>query len=890
MASGSMFCMWPFHRIAARDQTTLRRQSNSNYDHNCASPPSTIENCLLMISATEPEMTLRYQAPSGVYDELCSPNGQVRPRWQQFARMFSRLSPDEMTRRELFADKMLVENGVTFNAFSGSENGQRPWHLDLIPLILSTSEWQTVGEGLAQRARLLNLLIQDLYGQQKLIKDRVLPPQVVFANLRYLRPFRHLHYVEPFALTLYSAELARLHDGTWTVMADRTEAPPGLGYTLENRLVISRAMPQMKQQLSVQRLASFYVHLQNMLKLKVARRTANPRIVVLTPGPSHPYYFEDAYLARYLGYTLVEGGDLAVRDDKVWLKTLAGVMPVDVIVSRGREAGIDPLELGGMDPHGVPGLLQAIRKGNVAVCNAPGCGLIESPVFMAFLPKLCHVLLGEQLLLPSIATYWCGDQMQREFVESQFEDLVIKSAFQPSGGTEFIVSQLEVSARQTLREQIKLKPWEYIAQHRVARSSLPIWNQGRVQCGHAAVRAYLVADEDRYHLMPGGLVRVADTIAPMELSINAGTCSKDLWILADGPVDNVTLLAAEDKPVPLKRTGALFPSRVADNLYWLGQSIERGDFLTRLYRMSMERLTIEATIDNAEMLPLIRLMAHQGVIEADYAVDGLDANLPPLEEVLPHQIFDRKDPNGLGASLNEMVRLASLTRDWLSPETWRQIDHTGKSFLQTNSHRFSDEHIESLTMLNQLMINLASVSGLVNEGMIRGPSWGFLDLGRRIQRALDIVRILQSVMAPEHLRNKATLKILLELLDCKMTYRNRYLNNLQHHAVLDLALTDETNPHSLGFQLAAILSHVDRLPNDLSDPLLADEKRIVLQAVDRVRQLTFERLVAAPDSRMHDLLKEAESLLRSFSDVIVRKYLVHSGIPRHITSVGGEDT
>ena len=843
-----------------------------------------------MISATEPEMTLRYQAPVGVYDELCSPNGQFRPRWQQFAKLFSRMSPEEMTRRESFADRMLVENGVTFNAFSGNENGQRPWHLDLIPLILSAMEWQAVGEGLGQRARLLNLIIQDLYGSQKLIQDRVIPSELLYANPRYLRPFKHLHHVDPFSLTVYSAELARLQDGSWTVMADRTEAPPGLGYTLENRVVISRAMPQMKQQLPVQRLASFYVHLQNVLKLKVARKTANPRIVVLTPGPSHPYYFEDAYLARYLGYTLVEGGDLAARDDKVWLKTLAGVMPVDVIVSRGREAGIDPLELGGMDPHGVPGILQAIRKGNVAVCNSPGSGLIESPVFMAYLPVLCQTLLGEQLQLPSIMTYWCGDKSHMTFVEDAFDDLVIKSAFQPSGGTEYVTNEMEEPAKKALREQIRSRPWEFIAQHRVARSSLPIWHQGRSQCGHAAVRAYLVADDSRYHMMPGGLVRVADTIAPMELSINAGSCSKDLWILSDGPIDDVTLLVAEDKPVPLKRTSALFPSRIADNLYWLGQSIERANFLTRLFRISMERLTIEATNDNLEMLPLIRLMAHQGVIEADYAIDGFDAHLPPLESILPRQVFDRKDPNGLGASLAEMVRLASLTRDWLSPETWRQIDVTGKSFLQANTHRFSDEHIDSLNILNQVMINLASVSGLVNEGMIRGPSWSFLDLGRRIQRGLDVVRILQSVMSPDHMRNKATLKILLEMLDCKMTYRNRYLNNLQHHAVLDLALTDETNPNSLGYQLTAIMSHVDRLPHDISDPLLGDEKRIVLQASDRIRQLTFERLVAAPDSPMNDLLKDSEHDLKLFSEVIVRKYLVHSGIPRHITSVGGEDS
>ncbi len=842
-----------------------------------------------MISASQESLTLEYSSPQGVYNELYSAQGQLRPRWQTFAKLFSRLNPDELTRRSAFAERMLQENGVTFNAFSENvTTGQRPWQLDLIPLVLNISEWQTIETGLDQRARLLNLVIQDLYGLQKLIKERILPAEIIYANQRYLRPFCNLHQQETHSLTVYSAELARLEDGRFIVMADRSEAPPGIGYTLENRLVISRAMPQMKQQLGVQRLASFFVRLQNSLKHRVSRLTQNPRIVLLTMGPHHPFYFEDAFLARYLGFTLVEGGDLAVRDERVWMKTLAGMMPVDVIFSRGRESGIDPLELGGMDPHGIPGLLQAIRKGNVTVCNTPGSGLVESPILMAYLPKLAQYFLGENLQMPSILTWWCGDPQQKNEVYNQFDHIVIKSAFQPAGGTEYVVNKLTAEQKLELKRQIDLHPWDFIAQNRVSRSSIPVWSGGKLECSHAAIRTYLVADEGRYHQMPGGLVRVANTTEPMELTINAGNCSKDLWVLADGPIDSVTLLAPDDHPVPLKRTSALFPSRIADNLYWLGQAIERSEFLTRLYRMSMERLTIESTMDNSEMQPLIRLMADEGLIEADYAVPVLQKTLPGLETVLPGQIFDKKQANGLGAALSEMIRLAGLARDWLSPETWKQIDSTGSEFLNMATHRFSDDHIDSMTNLTTLMLNLAAVNGLINEGMIRGPAWSFIDLGKRVQRGIDLTKTLQSVMNLDQIRNKLTLKILLELLDCKMTYRNRYLNTLQHHAVLDLALTDETNPHSLAYQLVTILSHVDRLPHDISDPLVSDEKRIVHETIHLVRQMTFQDLVRAPDEMMVKKLHALELLLRSFSDIINRKYLVHSGIPRQIVTVTGE--
>ncbi|MEQ1671024.1 MAG: circularly permuted type 2 ATP-grasp protein, partial [Hyphomicrobium sp.] len=445
-------------------------------------------------------------------------------------------------------------------------------------------------------------------------------------------------------------------------------------------------------------------------------------------------YFEDVYLSRYLGYTLVEGADLAVRDDRVFLKTLAGLAPIDVIISRGTEHGIDPLELGGGEPHGIPGLLRVIREGKVVLANVPGCGLIESPIFMAFLPQACQRLLGENLLIPSIATWWCGNPEQMQIVQDRFADLVLKPAFQASGGEEVFVANLDEPARNALREKIASNPFQYVAQELIARSAAPIYRDGKISLAHVALRSYLVADGDDYSVMPGGLVRYAATPDPMVLSISAGVGSKDFWVLADEQEPTMTLLTDKDKPVTLKRTSAIFPSRVADDLFWFGQSLDRADFLARLLRSTIERLTAESMADVPELPWLIRAIAEQGQIEPGYAIEAFSLQIPLLIEDLPRMVANVDETRGLAAAISEMDRLASLERLWMSPDTARQVRETALGF-RTSIETGWRGLVDVLEALNKLILNVAAVSGLIHDGMVRGPAWRLLDLGRRVERA-----------------------------------------------------------------------------------------------------------------------------------------------------------
>ncbi|MFN9719875.1 MAG: circularly permuted type 2 ATP-grasp protein, partial [Planctomycetota bacterium] len=467
-----------------------------------------------------------FESPAFVFNEVYEPAGMPRQHWQKFLNGLRNVTVDEFARRNQQADRMLRENGVTYHLATEGGDGARPWRLDLLPMLTTAADWAVLESALAQRATVLNLLIADIYGPRQLISEGILPPAVLYANPEFLRPFCDLRPGDRQPLFLYAAELARSANGQWWVMADRSEAPAGPGFALENRIVSSRCMPSAFKQIQVERLAPFFGRLQNSIRRRSPRPTDSPRIVLLSSGPAHPYYFEDVYLARYLGYTMVEGGDLAVRNDAVFMKTLSGLVPVDIILSRGAESGLDPLELGGYAAHGVPGLLNAIRSGNVSTANIPGCGIVGAPVFMAFLPALCQRLLGEPMKLPSITTWWLGDEDSKSEVLSRIDDLVLKPAFQKSGNEEIIVSDLSAEQRRKSLERVLAEPYSWVAQEKIARSSVPVWTDSGIRCGHAAVRAFLVEDESRWHMMPGGLIRIAPDSGPMQLSVSAGDGSK----------------------------------------------------------------------------------------------------------------------------------------------------------------------------------------------------------------------------------------------------------------------------------------------------------------------------------------------------------------------------
>ena len=822
-----------------------------------------------------------YAPPTGIFDEYFAAADGLRLHVRPFMARLDHLGRAELTRRWQQAERLLFENGVTYNSHDDPGGRSRPWRLDGFPLLLPASEWDGLADGLRQRAALLDLVLKDVYGPQNLLKRGLLPPELLFAHGGFLRPLHGQMANGGLFLHLYAADLARSPDGQWWVAADRSEDPGGAGYVLENRIVVSRVLPEPFHECEVRRLASYFIALRDHLKQLVPQRD-NPFIVLLSPGPGTPNFFEDVYLARYLGFTLVQGADLGVRGDRVVLKTLGGLTAVDVIVRRVESSLCDPLELAGDSALGVAGLLQAVRKGTVVLANAPGSGLVQSPAFMAFLDPLCRALFGEPLKLPSVATWWCGSERERAFVLAHLDRLVVRHAFEKRREDPVRPWLLSDGERRQLVAAIKKHPAHYVGQETVLRSSAPVWGNGHCEPWSVALRTFLVASDGGYELMPGGLARVARTPEPLDVAVSEGEGSKDVWVLSDEPVRPVSLLRQKSDRIELRRSGSELPSRVADNLYWLGRHVARADGAARLLRTLITRLTTESESSEVpERSLLLRCAAAVGQIETWL----LSREAPPIEGALPGMVLDESRPSSLRSQLATMHRTAWMVRDRLSFDAWRIISRLAGDFPEVDGGPLGFS--ELLPRLNRAVLELAAFSGLVADSMTRSQGWRFLDIGRRLEHALHVSRLVSAAM-PDLGRDEASvLESLLEAGDSLMTYRSRYLANLQAAAVLDLLITDETNPRSVAFQIETLVTHLRDLPRDDRQAGLSVEQRQALTLLHAVR--TFDVQSLGPDpgrsGELSGLLQQVAYGLPELSDAVTHHYLHHSGVSRQIAEL-----
>jgi uncharacterized alpha-E superfamily protein len=562
------------------------------------------------------------------------------------------------------------------------------------------------------------------------------------------------------------------------------------------------------------------------------------------------------------------------------LKTLGGLLPVDVILRRPNSEACDSLELDGHQHQGSAGLLQATRSGNVAVLNPCGSGLIESPIFMAFMPALCEKLLHEPLLLPGVATWWCGQEAARQYVLKNLGSLVVKQAFRQRGQGHQLIRELNSLPPDKLAQRIEANPRDFVAQERASRSSMPLWDNGVIRPAYVALRTYVVASDDGYEVMQGGLTRTSTSTGSLEVSLVAGEGSKDTWILAKGPVEQVTLLPTSGESLKLVRSGGDLPSRVADNLYWLGRHLERADSAARLLRTVTLRMTSETGSAKYVDLPcLIRCLAEQGQIEPGFAVDGIRDQMPAIEQALPASTFDGSQPGSLRSVVEEIYRTASTVRDRLSVDSWRIISHLVSDFRRQTSHHYDLSDL--LTVTNDLIIDLAAFGGNVTESMTRTHAYRFLELGRRLERAMQIVTLVRNCFLSVPQVPYELLESVLEIADSRMTYRSRYLANLQIPTVLDLLLTDETNPRALAYQLNALQDHVAGLPRLINTPGYSPDQRLAMSMLHTIRMFDIESVCDAFSLGDHQplqkLVDDFSHQLPNLSHAVTLRYLVHAG-------------
>ncbi len=822
-----------------------------------------------------------YQPVAGRFDESADAAGGLREAYRPFVKALPRLSGVEFKQRHETARRIIQEQGVTYNLYGDARGMERAWQLDLMPLLITAREWRRLESGLIQRATLINRILADCYGAQQLIHTGSLPPALVFAQAEFLRPCHGLPPPGGTYLHLYAADLARSADGEWRVLSDRTQIPTGAGYALANRLIASRILPEAFRDCHAHRLAGFFRELQNTLSGLGARRSDRPRVVLLTPGPFNETYFEQAWLARYLGYSLVEGHDLTVRDDRIFLKTLSGLEPVDVIFRRVDDDWCDPLELRSDSMLGVPGLVGALRAGTVAVANALGSGILQSPAFMAFLPALCNQMLGEELKLSSIATWWCGQPESQRYVMEHLDDLMVRNAFRPHRGHPLADLPSNDEEDGALLQHVQFQPHLYVAQERFTLSTAPAWDGSEFAPRPVSLRAYVVATPNGYHVMPGGLTRVAADPARCQVSLQDGGSNKDTWVLADGPVEEITLLPSDNQVVELRRVGNNLPSRLADNFYWIGRYCERADATARLLRSSLLRLNSEGTGDSLPLIqPLLDTLAKQGQITELAPRRRADAE--GIEAELLGGMFDPKRRGSLSAIVTELQRLAVLVRDRTSSDLWRVVTRLGDLLASRGPAPFLAA--DTVGTLNQVLLHLAAFHGLARENMTRAQGWRFLDIGLRIERALYLCSFLDCALRSDEASNPSVLEAILEVADSSLTYRSRYTLLPTIAAVYDLVLLDDTNPRSLLFQLNQLAKHFERLPRESRSALLSPAERVLLDCLARVRLMDPSSLARR---KTHWHYTQAgvvvERILRQLpklSDAIAVNYFAHSTISR----------
>lgn len=757
-----------------------------------------------------------YRPLAGIPDEMLGPDGRPLAHWRRFLGMLGALGPEELGRRFASADRYMHEAGVYYRTYDEVGGAERPWPLAHMPLLMAPGEWARLSAGLVERAEVLEAILRDAYGPQSLVRTGMLPAAVLAGSPAFLRPMVNAEPERGAHLAFYAADVGRGPDGRWWVLDDRSEAPSGAAYALQNRMAVERSLAAIFRGMRVHRLADFFDAFRRTLAGLAGESGA--RIGLLTPGIQNETYFEHAYLARYLGLLLVEGGDLTVREAMAYVRTVKGLQAIDVLWRRLDGAASDPLYLDSASQLGVPGLVRAVRSGNLRVANSLGSGLAQSRALLAFMPGIAEHLLGRAPALPSIATWWCGEEAARRIVLEQFDELLVGPAHDrmalPEGlpGGPVPVASLDAGARARLVAAIERRGVDFVGQEMVKLSTMPVWDGRRLQPRPFLLRVFVARTRYGWKVMPGAFCQVSAGVNPLAISLRAGGQSADVWVIADGPVDSKTLLPGDHDATVRRHTGAL-PSRAGDNFFWLGRYVERTDAALRLLRAYIRRMTDEpddaAPIQGALAAALLEL----GVL------DALDPDAGPMEVA-------RTACDGMPRIVGSAFSAAARVRDRFSPDGWRALRDLD-ALAATPCGPAATEN-DLTERIGQSLRLVSAFAGLAQENMSRHSSWLFLEIGRRIERATATarfaLRFAGGAMEP------LGCDVLLELIDSSITYRQRYSIQASRVTVLDLAVLDPGNPRSVAFQVDRIVEHAaalaGRAGGDMPVELEAQARRL----------------------------------------------------------------
>ncbi len=749
-------------------------------------------------------------------DEMVDPSGAIRPVWERVHSTLLGSGVGALRRDAARIQRRLHSHGAAFEMTSGDHRG---WRLDPVPMVVERAEWAGLGRALVQRARVLEAILADVFGEQRLLRSGLLPIDAIVSHRDYLRPCIGVPPGGGRHLVLHAADVARLPDGSFSVISDRTQAPSGAGYTLENREVLSTTYPELVRTSGVEPLRPWFSALRLTLAEVAPPGVDDPRIVILTPGPLSETYFEHGFLSRALGYTLVEPADLTVRDGHVWLKSVTGLEPVHVILRRQDAEWCDSLELRSDSLLGVPGLVEAARRRNVSIVNPLGSGLTENPALLPYLGTVTRALLDEDPLVESAPTWWCGDPAGRSHVLAHLDHLVIKPVNRGRGRQSTFGRLLTRAQRQELAARIEAQPHLYVGQEEQTLTTAPALEQDTIVPRYAVLRAFLVAESGGFVWMDGGLTRTADH--PGQVTMTAGGTSKDTWVVA--PPSEHSWVARRAVALPQVDLRDSVTASSAASMFWIGRNLERAETVIRVVRSIDQALGLWPELrDEADGAWLhamgaavVALMHDEGSLEPDLHTQ--------LDAAAVRALGDPALSRSLTTSLRYLVQGGRSVRERLSTDAWRML-----SELELLQPRLDDAApVEARELAEATIAPLSALSGLVMESMVRDPGWRFLDLGRRLERTELLCTILRAAVVPPSPDAVAAPlhEAVLAGWDCLGAYRRRHRSDVERPAMFALLIEDAGNPRSIRFQVDRMAEDVADLPvpersaTDLSTPL-----------------------------------------------------------------------
>jgi uncharacterized circularly permuted ATP-grasp superfamily protein/uncharacterized alpha-E superfamily protein len=775
-------------------------------------------------------------------DECLSPSEGIKESWKRLLSNIEKLGPIEFQNRQKELLKLLEENGVTYNVYGDTNGLNRPWLLDAVPLVISAAEWRGVERGMKQRAFVLNKLLEDLYGDRVLLKKGIIPPELIYSHPGFLRACDKIKLPGNYQLPLYSADLSRGPDGKVWVIKDRAQAPSGMGYALENRSALSRVIPELFQQHQVAKLGGFFNSMMQALIQLAPQGKTHPRIVLLTPGPRNETYFEHAFLASYLGITLVQGDDLIMRDSFVWIKTVEGLEKVDVILRRVDDTFCDPLELREDSQLGIPGLLQAVRKGNVTVANPLGSSILENTGLMAFLHGAFRYFLNEDPLIPMIATWWCGQKKEMDHVIANIDTLVIKDIVRMGNFKTVMGSQLTRAQKEELIQKIKFEPTRFVGQEEVHFSTAPVYTKDKLEPRYSVLRSYLVAGKDGYEMMRGGLTRCSPEKGSFLISNQDGGISKDTW------VESITKPGALNviHQAPDMKRKAVLPSRTAENLFWVGRYTQRVIRTSRFIRNVLRSLTQKGYLNNGteseSIKVLLQTTTHLTDTYPGFVDDADEVMKNPLLEI--HQLICNADrPGSILFTLNNLLKSMYAARDRWTVDSWRIIDEIENvkrriAALEPGGIR------HAISLLDLLTGGLLSFSEMTRQSMYRSDGRIMYRMGQLIEEVQMELTQFRSILSNRY-EESTEFQLLESLLLSNQnlsTYRSVYRTYLDVAPTLDLLFLNNLNPTSIISQLEGLLKYARTLAQKNGGTNDDDLSLLVFECYSAVRLMNISTL------------------------------------------------